>query len=610
MYRSTSPSPYAQPLRAYSPQPPPLNRAYSPQPPAQPYAPQPQPQLPPAAGQPVTEGSVTYTTSTGPDGRVLYHPFNDTVLLTDSYQTPNGIVSGIQWVPAEATHILPQGAQPASAEFSNSWNRGYAKDDKLKEWQREEDKRRKREEKESAKRLREQQEYRNEEKYERERRKSFNAGAPPAGFVPFPQGAASSVGRPASPYHQAYAEPTVSPYGATPGAGTNIYGRERKHSNVSGYDTLNRQFDDMDLNRERERKISFGYSSSARGGGDTAVKPATPYGTAPAAGQQQIYPRGHIMEGQPIPPRSRASSPMPGPPPGVSPYGQPYPEQSGRIQSHSPRPPPSPRLGGASPLIPGAVLPDPGQQLPPPEGFSRPVNPILSYTAFETTKIQAMEEFLLAPYPPRMPGVLKSHDVYPEDWQRLMNDLRLAWSGRLPVPSDNRGGQPPRRTTLVADLVDLWNTSFFLSRGVEVVLYKGRERRSGPKIGTIDHELRDDDNDSDRSESEEEEEDESDLEEYLMRNANAYGRPQDFDPVIIARRRREAKEEKRRARKEKEAKRKARAKEREKAYALYIIYVPVSGAVHTAGGMPGGYPPVPTTAYVPATGGYGRHQGY
>jgi hypothetical protein len=72
--------------------------------------------------------------------------------VTDSYQTPTGIVSGIQWVPAEATHVLPQGAQPASAvsvaptfgvylelissqEFSGSWNRGYlGKDDKLKEW--------------------------------------------------------------------------------------------------------------------------------------------------------------------------------------------------------------------------------------------------------------------------------------------------------------------------------------------------------------------------------------------------------------------------------------------------------------------------------------------
>lgn len=190
-------------------------------------------------------------------------------------------------------------------------------------------------------------------------------------------------------------------------------------------------------------------------------------------------------------------------------------------------------------------------------------------------------------------------------------DIKLAWSGRLPIPSDSRSGQAPRRTTVVADMIDLWNTSFFLPRSVEVVLYKGRERCSGPKVGLIDNSLPEDGN-SDRSESEEEEEedDESELEEYLARNANAYGRPQDFDPVIIARRRREAREDKRRARKEKEAKRKARAKEREKVYALYMTCLPVGGAVHAASGMPGGYPPVTTTAYVPAATGYGRHGGY
>ena len=32
-----------------------------------------------------------------------------------SYQTNNGVVSGIQWVPAEATSVLPNGAQPANA---------------------------------------------------------------------------------------------------------------------------------------------------------------------------------------------------------------------------------------------------------------------------------------------------------------------------------------------------------------------------------------------------------------------------------------------------------------------------------------------------------------
>ncbi|KAF5364368.1 hypothetical protein D9756_000792 [Leucocoprinus leucothites] len=684
-----APSPYGQaPPRAYSPQPPP-QRGYSPQPPTQLYSPQVAQPQPPASGD-IVPGSVTYTTSTGPDGRILYHTFK---AVAASYQTPTGIVSGIQWVPAEATHILPQGAQPASADFA--WSRGNNDKDKLKEWQHEEDKRRKREEKEAAKRLRQQQEHRNEEKareYERERRKSFNAG-PPADLVAFPSQAAdrSAAQRP----YQHYAEPANSPYGA-PGAGGHPYGRERKHSNVGGYDALNRQFDDMDLNRERkisgpgrprkystntgdERPGQYGsaygpqggaspygspyvptapgyaasggkyspnpggatelpfvppgakyspnpgraadfppagnpsypgsaYSSSARGG-DPAVTPTAPYGAS--GGQPQVYPRGHILEGHPITPRSRASSPMPGPPGGVPPYGQPYSDPAGKFGSHSPRFPPS-QIGAASPHVPGGMLPDAGQQLLPPEGFSRHVSPNLSYAPFNTTKIQDMEEFVLASHLPRMPVVLKSHDVYPEDWLRLMTDLRLAWSGRLPVPSDNRSGQPPRRTTLAADLVDLWNTSFFFPRGVEVVLYKGRQRRSGPRVGTIDNGLPEDDSDNSGSE-EDEEDDESELEEYLARNAAAYRHQPDFDPVVIARRRREAKEEKRRARREKEAKRKAKAKEKEKIYALYITYAPPSGAAHTSSGMPGGYPAVPTTGYVPAVapsaGGYGRHHG-
>lgn len=60
-----------------------------------------------------------------------------------SYQTAQGVVHGIQWVPAEATQILPTGAQPANAvrpqiarvlpmtstefmnqEFAASFNRG------------------------------------------------------------------------------------------------------------------------------------------------------------------------------------------------------------------------------------------------------------------------------------------------------------------------------------------------------------------------------------------------------------------------------------------------------------------------------------------------------
>lgn len=67
-----------------------------------------------------------------------------------------------------------------------------------------------------------------------------------------------------------------------------------------------------------------------------------------------------------------------------------------------------------------------------------------------------------------------------------MQDLSLSWSGKLPAPQYTNDGRQPRRTTLTADLVDLWNASFFIRRGAELVLYKGRERRSGRDIGAVD----------------------------------------------------------------------------------------------------------------------------
>jgi hypothetical protein len=48
---------------------------------------QPQPYTPPSGGQ-ALPGSITYTTSTGPDGRVIYHPFK-CVFGSYPYAEPN-----------------------------------------------------------------------------------------------------------------------------------------------------------------------------------------------------------------------------------------------------------------------------------------------------------------------------------------------------------------------------------------------------------------------------------------------------------------------------------------------------------------------------------------
>ena len=67
-----------------------------------------------------------------------------------------------------------------------------------------------------------------------------------------------------------------------------------------------------------------------------------------------------------------------------------------------------------------------------------------------------------------------------------LQDLGLAWTGTMSVPQYSADGRPPKRSTLAADVIDLWNASFFIRRGAELVLYKGRERRSGRDIGAVD----------------------------------------------------------------------------------------------------------------------------
>jgi len=134
----------------------------------------------------------------------------------------------------------------------------------------------------------------------------------------------------------------------------------------------------------------------------------------------------------------------------------------------------------------------------------------------------------------------------------------------MPIPEFSTGEPPPKRSTLVADLINLWNDSFFRSRRVEVILYKGRERRSGPHAGSVDSHLPMPvfDSDSDLS-SESSDSSESD-------DGGYYGRGMDL--TESKRMRREIKEEKKRRKKEKKLRKKI--KEREKQYTLYLTYNP------------------------------------
>jgi hypothetical protein len=647
--------------------------------------------------------------------------------------------------------MVPVGGIPAGPDFAASWSRGgqmsREEEKNLKEWQRAEEKKRRKEESQSRGSLAYNQQrsqsssnvptassynspygaspspYANANPFpstspdeamrqnrDRERRKSFNAGAAP-GYPASATNIYAQPDRPRSPYapppHErprspyatasAQIEPARSPYAqhgygppsATPidrprspydtsrGNHTNhphsrppsgIYssataGVDRPRSpyapaplnlsgdrprtpvpgappspvpgyaTTAGYGEMERKFGEMQP-FERERRVStsgppqgnhssVGYGPSAQMGGhgrapsgpyttgghgdygtNAPARPRSPFSPAIGPGGGYVYPKGHVMEGQPIHNAGNAT-------PASSGYahigGQPgsdYQQQPmNSIMGGVPVPfPPShgvlPHSQAASPNMSGRGLPggesaygqhqQPAPQLPAPEGFSRPINAALSYLPFEPMKIQEMEDFAVKL--PKMPLVLQMHDVYPEDWNRLMSDMALAWSNRLPT-GPSQTGVPPHRTTLAADLIDLWNSSFFAARHVEMVLYRGRERRSGAMAGVKDIILPQDDDDDD-SDSDSDSDDDSDDDPRFPSPRpipGAYGAPDAYGRQSVPpsggyygaqaaeaerMRKKERRQEKRRRRKEK----KREKKRAEKTWAVYLMYTPPGGS--------------------------------
>jgi len=631
-------------------------------------SPQPQGQIQP--------GSFTYTTTVGADGQTVYHLFR---AVAASYQTPQGIVSGIQWVPAEATQVIPAGATPANADFMASFNRSQAPDGgAMRDWQRDEERRR-RKEKDRRERDREEKELRRarekDERAERERRRerkpsvggyapgyppyepdrrystaggtadlerrfqdleverrdrdydrdraprsrrgSFYGADRPAGYQPAPGGPQY----PAPP--GAYPTPATTAYTTTPPTGyaNPAYGPGSQYPRTGAYPPSPRPGDAVAVPRPVSPYMGPGglqrpVSPYHPGGGmqrpaspyqpGGLARPVSPYQTGPVprpvspympGGIQRsssprpgTYPPGHVMEGQPIRRAlSRAGSPVPP----ISPYAPGPPNMYGGVTSSAYGQPVAGPYGGAGGYaqggIPGSASPRmplaPGEQqqqqmLTAPEGFSRPPNLAQPYTHFEMMKIQDMDDFLEVI--PRMPLVLVPHDVYHEDWIRFMNDLAMSWSGRLPVPEYAQDGRPPKRTTLTADLVDLWNASFFMRRGVELVLYKGRERRSGRAIGTVDLHLPGFDtydsissaSDSDSDDSDSSSDDSIDDRHRQPAYGGIYGRQAEGQMAELreARRvRRERKEEKKIRKREK--KRRAKMREMERKYVLYLTCI-------------------------------------
>ncbi|KAF7348046.1 Protein transport protein sec22 [Mycena sanguinolenta] len=227
----------------------------------------------------------------------------------------------------------------------------------------------------------------------------------------------------------------------------------------------------------------------------------------------------------------------------------------------------------SDPTIPGAVPAGYPPLLAAPEGFSRPINTAQAFIPFKKIKVQDMDS--IVDNLPRMPVVLLPHDVFPSDWNRMMQDLCLAWTGRLPAT-----GRPQVKPRLTAELINLWNISFFLRRGIEVVLYKGRERRTGPSTGVVDIQLYDEDEESTSLSSSSEDSDSD----SVQQQAFISGQGSMAQVIELRNRRRELRAEKKRRRKEKQARRKQRA--REKTFALYLTCVPTGSAATRGHGGP------------------------
>ena len=156
-----------------------------------------------------------------------------------------------------------------------------------------------------------------------------------------------------------------------------------------------------------------------------------------------------------------------------------------------------------------------------------------------------------------------------------LKDVALSWAGKLPTNDQNRSSRPSQVT---AELIGLWNNSFFAQRGVEIVLFKGHERRSGPWAGQVERNLPGfgDDSDSDSSDSVSSGSSSSD--DKHGRGAAAGGGYYGSTYGDSKRRKAERKAEKKRKNKEKKARR--RARERERTYAIFITCItPRDGAL-------------------------------
>ncbi|GJJ07690.1 hypothetical protein Clacol_001895 [Clathrus columnatus] len=69
-----------------------------------------------------------------------------------------------------------------------------------------------------------------------------------------------------------------------------------------------------------------------------------------------------------------------------------------------------------------------------------------------------------------------------KEFPQLPADIITSWFNRR--PENEIITRKP--ATVIAQLIDIWNAAFFAPRGVELVLFRGRQRCSGPQAGRYD----------------------------------------------------------------------------------------------------------------------------
>jgi hypothetical protein len=136
---------------------------------------------------------------------------------------------------------------------------------------------------------------------------------------------------------------------------------------------------------------------SPRDQAELIARSTTPFGAAPP----QVYPRGHILEGQPVVNDNYSRSRAPSPNPGMK-------HNFFCVSNFT-----------LLTVMSGAAPQTEPHQLPAPEAFSRPINAANSYAPFDNMKVIDLDDLYEVKFP-KMPIVLTTHDIYPDDWKRCL----------------------------------------------------------------------------------------------------------------------------------------------------------------------------------------------